>query len=203
MSIRRPLTRQESQARTRDRVLAAAEKVFLKQGYNAASISGIARAAGFTTGAVYSNFESKESLGLAVMERRMASVALTLQSVLATAEPTVAARLAAVESLWSGFFGDEGWAMFTAEFVIAARHKPALRAELGQRLGTAREMTALLLSQQGDEVGVELPVDAHRLATGVVALAVGLSVLRLADPDAAKGAFQETAALLLGQLQPR
>src|SRR6266508_1469959 len=103
----RPLTRQESQARTRSRLVQSAEKVFLKRGYMAASIGQIARQAGYTTGAVYSNFESKEDLGLAVIERRMVGVATGLQADLAASEPTVAARLAVLESWANGVMGTE------------------------------------------------------------------------------------------------
>jgi len=60
-------TREETQARTRAQLLRAANRLFLRDGYVATSLANIAAEAGVTKGAVYSNFESKEDLFLAVL----------------------------------------------------------------------------------------------------------------------------------------
>ncbi len=67
MSPRRRLTREESKARTRYELLRAASRLFLRNGFVATSLSDIAEEAGLTKGAVYSNFESKEDLFLALL----------------------------------------------------------------------------------------------------------------------------------------
>jgi len=64
------LTRAEAKARTREEILEAAEAVFRREGYHGASLARIAAEAGFTTGAVYSTFESKADVMLALIERR-------------------------------------------------------------------------------------------------------------------------------------
>lgn len=61
---RRRLTREESQAQTRGRLLDAARTVFAGRGYHGASVEEIAEEAGYSKGAVYSNFESKEEIFL-------------------------------------------------------------------------------------------------------------------------------------------
>lgn len=63
------LTREESQARTRARLLECAPHVVAREGYEAASIDKIAEAAGFSKGAFYSNFDSKENFFLELLER--------------------------------------------------------------------------------------------------------------------------------------
>src|SRR3712207_4431972 len=65
------LTRQERQAQTREQLVDAATRVFARRGYAAASIEEIADEAGFTHGAVYSNFGGKEDLFLAVYAERI------------------------------------------------------------------------------------------------------------------------------------
>ena len=65
------LTREESRAQTRDRLLEAAREVFARNGFHGASVEEIASAAGFSTGALYSNFEGKEDLFLVLMEREI------------------------------------------------------------------------------------------------------------------------------------
>ena len=62
------LSREESQAETRARLIAAARKHFLRDGYSNASLDRIAEEAGFSKGAVYSNFASKGEVFLAVLE---------------------------------------------------------------------------------------------------------------------------------------
>jgi AcrR family transcriptional regulator len=69
MAIRR-LTRAESAARTRARLLAAAQRVFFERGFHGASLEAVAEEASLTKGAVYSRFESKADLFLAYQEER-------------------------------------------------------------------------------------------------------------------------------------
>src|SRR5256885_16780161 len=71
MAIGRPGRAQGARVRavTRSRLLAAAEEMFLTRGFGGASVDAVAHAAGFTTGAVYSNFGGKADLFLAVLER--------------------------------------------------------------------------------------------------------------------------------------
>jgi AcrR family transcriptional regulator len=64
---KRRLTREESKARTRQELLRAASRLFLRNGFVATSLADVAEEAGLTKGAVYSNFESKEDLFLALL----------------------------------------------------------------------------------------------------------------------------------------
>jgi len=64
------LTRDERRAQTRERLLDAAAEVFNRLGYHGASLEAVAEAAGYTKGAVYSNFASKAELFVALAERR-------------------------------------------------------------------------------------------------------------------------------------
>jgi AcrR family transcriptional regulator len=65
---KRRLTREESKARTRHELLRAASRLFLRNGFVQTSLADIAEEAGLTKGAVYSNFESKEELFLALLD---------------------------------------------------------------------------------------------------------------------------------------
>src|SRR3984957_17845670 len=68
----RRLNREQSRANTRDRLLAAARSVFAQRGFHGASVEEIAAEAGYSTGALYSNFGGKEDLFLDLMEREIA-----------------------------------------------------------------------------------------------------------------------------------
>src|SRR2546423_10413157 len=63
------MTREQSKAHTRERLLEAARSVFASSGFHGASVEEIAATAGFSTGALYSNFDGKEDLFLALLER--------------------------------------------------------------------------------------------------------------------------------------
>ena len=96
MSTRRiRLTRAEQQEQTRIHVVEAAAHVFARRGFAASSLEQIAADAGYTKGAVYSNFASKDDLFLAVLdaryERWLAQISRALE-----AEETPAAGLEAV-----------------------------------------------------------------------------------------------------------
>src|SRR5690349_17630527 len=69
----RPSLRDEQKARTRRRLIDAAESVFARSGFHGASVEEIARVAGATTGALYSSFAGKEDLFLALFEERIAA----------------------------------------------------------------------------------------------------------------------------------
>src|ERR1700733_5469601 len=68
-----PSLRDEQKALTRRRLIDAAETVFARSGFHGASVEEIAREAGATTGALYSNFAGKEDLFLALFEERIAT----------------------------------------------------------------------------------------------------------------------------------
>src|SRR4051794_27032787 len=68
MTAESPNRRQVKQERTRSRLLEAAAVVFARRGYHVATLEDVAAEAGFTKGAVYSNFENKEALFLALVD---------------------------------------------------------------------------------------------------------------------------------------
>ena len=65
------MTREQSRANTRERLLASARVAFARSGFHGASVDEIASEAGFSTGALYSNFDGKEDLFLVLMEREI------------------------------------------------------------------------------------------------------------------------------------
>jgi AcrR family transcriptional regulator len=191
------LSRQESQARTRARLLKAAAKVLLRDGFHAASIGQIANAAGYTTGAVYSNFESKEELCLAVLEDRFLNLASELTTALAAAAPNVDARMTEVEAWYENILGQEQWGLLAAEFALATRKKAAIRNQLADRIKMGRAMIGAVLAQQYEQLHVELPVDTDRLAAAVLGLAIGMAVQRVVDPDIPTDTFPDGVRVLL------
>lgn len=179
---RKRTTRAESQGRTRAEVLAAAARAFGRHGYSGASIGEIAREAGFTHGAVYSNFESKEDLFLALYEQWVAARVNEIDASW-PAEGTLADRARAVADDWIEHFRrDPGAFLLRLEFAVRGAHDPDLRRQLGTRVGAVPLAIRRLLDEslgRGQEAS-----NMEALAIGLQALSIGLALELLSNPNA-------------------
>jgi len=93
MKARKRLTRQESKEVTRTRLMEAAERLIIRKGFNGASVEEISEMAGYSRGAFYSNFDDKEQIFLAVVDRRRPkALDAIFQQVSEPAERIVAVR---------------------------------------------------------------------------------------------------------------
>ena len=192
MSDRR-LTRRESQERTRQRLLDVAVEVFAEKGFALASVEEIAERAGYSKGAVYSNFASKEQLGLAVLDRRIDQQLKVLANLVPAQGGDPRLWLDQAES------GSKGpWDPLLMELWVRALHDQELRRRLATQQRRVREGAAAILS------GGAPPSDHHRDAvTLTVALATGLSLQYSIDPDPhLMQLFAQTAARLYKELGP-
>src|SRR5436190_2870614 len=114
----RVLTRAESQERTRERIIDAATRLFLHHGFGATSLERIGDEAGFTRGAVYSNFESKTELGIAVIDELHAREERRLSRLLASAgDPQ--AQLDALATWADETIGNRAWTQLEIEVASA------------------------------------------------------------------------------------
>src|SRR5579862_5698159 len=77
-----PLTPDRRRQQTRAYLLKAAEQVFSERGFHGATLDEVAAVAGFTKGAVYSNFQSKDDLFLALLEARYQSGMASVRALL-------------------------------------------------------------------------------------------------------------------------
>jgi AcrR family transcriptional regulator len=181
---RRRLTRADRKAQTREQLLEAAARVLAHKGYAGASVDDIAEEAGFTVGALYSNFGSKQNLVLAAFERHcdqdLAQVQALLGSDLALEE-----QLDAVTRQ----FGDlddqhRRWWLLSMELWLYAQRDPAARERLAALRNKVRHTIADALQRQAERTGRPLEVPASDLAAAMLGLWQGLMLQRLADPDA-------------------
>ena len=90
VSTTRPNRREEQRAQTRLDLLDAAARVFAERGYHGASVDLVAEAAGYTKGAVYSNFDSKEDLFLELLDRRIDTTITAMETLLFSRRPRTA-----------------------------------------------------------------------------------------------------------------
>jgi AcrR family transcriptional regulator len=178
------LTRAEQAERNRGLVLAAARRVFLDRGYHGATLEQIADEAGFSKGVVYSQFDGKADLFLALLEARISERAAE-NARLAGSLPD-GDLLALIDHLTRGDQVTPGWQLLVIEFRVHA----ARDAELSRRYAAAHARTvdalagvlATVCARTGHTV-----VAPRRLAELALALSVGTALEQAADPDALGG----------------
>jgi AcrR family transcriptional regulator len=180
----KPSIRDEQRALTRARLLDAARRVFARRGYHAASLEEIAREAGATTGAIYSNFAGKEELFLALFEDHVASQIRKYREIFARGT-NVEERSRGGADDWMAYLHDEPDSFpLLIEFWSYAVRDPKLRPRYAERLAVFRETFAQQIEEGARDLGIELPLGfAQRMGTVINALGNGLALEKLADPD--------------------
>jgi AcrR family transcriptional regulator len=196
------LTRAERREQTRDDLIAAAYRLFTEGGFHATSLDQIAAAAGYTKGAVYSNFDSKEDLFFAVYERRVAEAEAQMRELFAG---DVAAGLDRIAADTTGRINrDDGWLAAFFEFWAHVIRRPELRGRFAEIHRRVQLPIAGALERVAAERGVELPDEALRIAVASGAMQIGLALERLTQPDVVDEALGvRMGRLLLDEIERR
>lgn len=171
----RKASRREEAQRTRDALLQAAMELFLEQGLSGPSLDAICAKAGFTRGAFYVHFQTRDDLIAAVVERAMGGF---IDAIIATGEagadlPTIVRTFAA--AVRSGAFPLTGHVR-VHQVLEACLRSPTLNAKYLELLARARDRLTDTI-QRGQAAGtVRRDVDAHALAQLLLALVLGVEV---------------------------
>ncbi len=177
-------TRKERQAHTRARLMDSAAAVAVRRGIEGASLDEVAQSAGFTKGAVYANFSSKEELFLAMLETHFDARLAELDRILSTeADPDEQAREAA-EGLMRMLAAEPEWHRLFFEFAVHAVRNEGFRVQLVARYGALRERLADLLARRVERLGIEPVTPPDRVAAMAFAMANGMALERLLEPEA-------------------
>jgi AcrR family transcriptional regulator len=188
------LTRAEQQAQTRERLLAAAERVFARHGYGGASIDLISAEAGYSKGAIYSNFESKEEVFLELarvyMERGMADLEQALEVAPENLSAALSQWLATLQT-------DNDCLLLVTELQLQARRSPAFAASYYSLQDQQTRTLANSLKRFFKASGAPMPMNATDLAGALIAVAHGLSLQRPQSESDTPGKVINTMIKLL------
>ncbi|MGH3452045.1 MAG: TetR/AcrR family transcriptional regulator [Haloechinothrix sp.] len=191
------LTRAESQARTREQLITTAKDLFLADGYWATSLEKVADAAGYSKGAVYSNFRNKDELCLAVLDLIHNEQAMRIATAIAEGA-SLEDRVAGFERWAEETIGDESWTSLEVEFATNVRNDERLRSELAKRDSAIRGMIAELIASSLEEFGISLPMPADDLAAALLSLGIGLGVQRAIDHTIPVRVLTNTIRMMAG-----
>jgi AcrR family transcriptional regulator len=178
-------SREAAKQRTREEILRAAHDVFARKGFHGASVDDVAAAAGFTKGAVYSNFTSKDELFLALLDERWADETELWRRTFQEAPSPMAAWAAMTRYRTEDPDADqEGWDLLSGEFYLYAMRVPAAGERIRARLRQVRDDIADLLTEHYRAAGAQPPMPVRDLVVGLLAIQSGLGFHLMLDPDA-------------------
>jgi len=184
VGMRSGLSREEQVERNRRLVLEAARRVFLARGYASATVDAIAEEAGFSKGVVYSQFEGKADMFLALLEARITERAVQNERLaeqfdgrqLATAVPQLAL------SLWRT---EPQWMQLVLEFRLHAARVPELNRRYAQLHEYTIDRLASVFARLHERAGTTPRHPVRVLAQLSLAISRGAFLEELADPAAA------------------
>lgn len=188
------LNRQQRREQTRRDLIKAAGEVFAKRGFHAASVDEIAEQAGYSKGAVYSNFDSKEDLFVALMEayNQMRLQAATIQ--ISTAAKTVDERIQlGAKTLAALVRADRQVLQLTVEYWSNASREPGLRKKLSAYEKKSSAGVAALIERQLQDLNLTPALPVDQVTETLMALADGFFLRRSLDPDRFPASFYEKA----------
>jgi AcrR family transcriptional regulator len=187
-------------AETVERLLDAALETFAEIGFAAASVEDICRRGGFTRGAFYSSFRTKDELFGALFARETARNLARAEQQLTGIEREADPVAAAVERCLSTFRADRTWVLVLTEYRLHAARHPEAAAALQEHSAELHRRLTELIDATAVRSGVRLALPAGDLARIVAALHDGAVMAHLPDagrPDETGAILLERTALLL------
>ena len=182
----RRLTRKEKQAETRERLLDAAQRVFLRRGLQGSSVEEIAAEAGFTRGAFYSNFKSKDELFVELLQdrvyRQYAQMAEQAQEQPGSPRERLRWGIERVRDVQKDEDGKFLFRLWLECLTQAARDEEFRKLAATFWSGN-RAILAEQVKETYQEIGRKPPLSTEQIGTAMIALDVGLAVQHLVDPD--------------------
>jgi AcrR family transcriptional regulator len=171
--------RVERQAQTRRGLIDAAERLFTANGFHATSVADVAAQAGYTTGAVYSNFASKEDLFLAVYERRAEAAVRRVGRTIDELGPAAALERIGMDTA-ARRGRDDGWLAVFVEFWAHVVRTPELRDRFAAIHARASEPVADAVDRLTG--GGEGPMTGPAVTAAMNVMQIGLALERLTRP---------------------
>jgi AcrR family transcriptional regulator len=190
-----PLTPERRRQQTREHLLAAAAEVFAARGFHGASLDEVAAVAGFTKGAVYSNFKNKEDLFLALFKANYDREMNAIRGALADSGVPPEARISEFVDLIRDQTAQAGrnFSLLYQEFSLYAARNPAVREELTRIDDEGAQALAEIIQAERERVGLEPLASPLQTARIVELLFRGIGQLQNLQPDVADDEFVAAA----------
>jgi len=174
--------RAEAKAETRKRLLDGARTVFMKVGYQGATLDLIAAEAGFTKGALYWHFHNKQAIFLTLIDEAIASNLAAVNALVAGGNPNeIKARIA---DYVDGIDDREVLPQFGVELEIEARHDASFRAIHQALISRHEQALAGFLERYFAAIGEEPKLPIEELTASLLTIFKGFALCRQNRPEA-------------------
>jgi len=189
--IRKRMTREDSRELTQQRLLDAAQKVFAKKGLDGASVEDIAAAAGYTRGAFYSNFASKNDLFIEML-RRDHNRADAEFFALRDDNLSLDYIQERTRDIYSKLYRDNECFMSWTEARLLSARDPKFRAKLNALMLEKRAKIAEFIDYFNKRVGIKPAVPPAIMAMGFMSLIEGVKLFAISSPGEMTAEVAET-----------
>jgi len=188
---RKRLSRDDSRELTTQRLLDAAQKLIAKKGLEAASVENIAAAAGYTRGAFYSNFSSKDDLFIELLRRDHRKGMAELDALRDSALPVDLVQSRARDIYGQMYRDNECFMNWTEARMLAVRDA-RFRAKLNALMAEKRAQVADFIRYFHDRLGTAPKIPPEQMAMGFMSLAEGVKLYMMSSPAEMTGPIAES-----------
>jgi AcrR family transcriptional regulator len=178
---RKRLSREDSREQTRQRLMDAAQKLIARKGLDAASVENIAAAAGYSRGAFYSNFKTKDDLFIELLRCDHVKATQGLEALRTSDLPVEQIQMRARDIYAHMFRDNESFMNWTEARMLAARDA-RFRVKLEALMGEKRAQIAKFIQYFYDRVGVDPVMSPEKMAMGFMSLAEGVRLFMMSSP---------------------
>jgi AcrR family transcriptional regulator len=196
----RRLRRTERRQLTRAQLLDAAERIFARDGFRGASVEAIAEEAGYSHGAIYSNFKGKDDLFLVLVEERIDAHLARVYEAADTELSRGSEPLEAARRFVAMLQHERATFLLLVDFWNQAVRDPEAAHRFAERHARMRTLIGRIVEGVVRDLGSELALPRDQVATAIIALFNGFAIERLANPEAAPDELlaHATTAILRG-----
>ncbi|GBF51246.1 transcriptional regulator, TetR family [Leptospira ryugenii] len=175
------MKRKESQQLTVSRILESAEKNFADYGFHAASVETITMEAGYSRGAFYSNFESKEDLFLKLVESRMDQILMELDLILTTELPPNQ-KLDHIRTYYRKNAQNPKFALIMSEFFQLAIRSHEIKEKIRKINRVYNQKLASIVDHIFNDSKEKPALSSYEITVMLLSLGEGLMLQHLSDP---------------------
>lgn len=182
---------------TRRRLLDAASQVFAERGFHGASVEDICERAGFTRGAFYSNFASKDDLVIELSSEHAAAIVDRIRAAAGVGDSPEAVLRDVFAALTAEGSRTEQWTLLTTEFTLHAIRDADARRAWARQQRRVRAALVEVVDETCQTHGVQLPMPTELFVRAAMALVQGSMTQRLVEPRGLTSGALERAVIPL------
>jgi TetR/AcrR family fatty acid metabolism transcriptional regulator len=189
---------------TRERLLEAATSVFAQHGFDRSTVDEVVREAGFSKGAFYVHFESKEDLFWAMLEERIDRQHEAFKEAVDFTKPVSDNVMTILHAVFDLVEDDPFWGSLFMEFGAHAARNEKVRERLAGLYDRWRELLVAMLTAGRDAGRIRPDIDIGFTTTVLIATVEGAVIQSRLSPDSVrlKDLLEPLTALFVQLLAP-